>query len=79
MRASPSTRLKTDVHMQGVAVCKGGLAAPFSEDDLKRKLDSPDCEIRVAVRGKGKGTGPILDLRLHRRLHPHQRQLPDLK
>ncbi len=47
--------LKTDVHMQGVAVCKGGLAAPFSEDDLKRKLDSPECEIRVAVRGKGKG------------------------
>jgi glutamate N-acetyltransferase/amino-acid N-acetyltransferase len=46
---------KTDVHMQGVAVCKGGLAAPFSEAELKRKLDAPDCEIRVAVRGKGKG------------------------
>jgi glutamate N-acetyltransferase/amino-acid N-acetyltransferase len=46
---------RTDVHMQGVAVCKGGLAAPFSEDDLKRKLDAPDCEIRVSIRGKGKG------------------------
>jgi glutamate N-acetyltransferase/amino-acid N-acetyltransferase len=46
---------KTDVYMQGVAVCKGGLAAPFSEAELKRKLDAPECEIRVAIRGKGKG------------------------
>jgi glutamate N-acetyltransferase/amino-acid N-acetyltransferase len=46
---------KTDVHMQGVAVCKGGLAAPFSETELKQKLDAPDCEIRLAMRGKGKG------------------------
>ena len=47
--------LKTDIHMQNIAVCKGGLAAPFSEEELKRKLDAPDCEIRVTVRGKGKG------------------------
>jgi glutamate N-acetyltransferase/amino-acid N-acetyltransferase len=47
---------RTDVHMQGVAVCKAGLAAPFSEAELKRKLDAPDCEIRLAVRGKGKGS-----------------------
>ena len=46
---------KTDVHMQGVAVCKGGLAAPFSEVELKRKLDASECEIRVTIRGKGKG------------------------
>jgi glutamate N-acetyltransferase/amino-acid N-acetyltransferase len=46
---------KTDVHMQGVAVCKGGLAAPFSEAELKQKLDAPDCEIRLAIKGKGKG------------------------
>jgi glutamate N-acetyltransferase/amino-acid N-acetyltransferase len=46
---------KTDVHMQGVAVCKNGLAAPFSEAELKKKLDAPDCEIRLAVKGKGKG------------------------
>jgi glutamate N-acetyltransferase/amino-acid N-acetyltransferase len=46
---------KTDIHMQGIAVCKGGLAAPFSEAELKQKLDSPECEIRVAFRGKGKG------------------------
>ena len=47
---------KTDVYMQGVLVCRGGLAAPFSEPGLKRKLDAPECEIRVTVRGKGKGT-----------------------
>ena len=47
--------LKTDVHLQGVLVCRGGLAAPFSEPELKTKLDAADCEIRVSVRGKGKG------------------------
>ena len=47
--------LKTDVHLQGVAVCRGGLAAPFSEAELKQKLDAAECEIRVTVRGKGKG------------------------
>jgi glutamate N-acetyltransferase/amino-acid N-acetyltransferase len=36
-------------------VCRAGLAAPFSEDGLKQKLDARDCEIRVTVRGKGKG------------------------
>ena len=46
---------KTEISMQGVVVCKGGLAAPFSEQDLKQKLDAPDCEIRLAVKGKGKG------------------------
>jgi len=47
---------RVDIHMQGVLVCKQGLAAPFSEEDLKKKLDAPDCEIRVDVRGKGKGS-----------------------
>jgi len=47
---------KTDIHMQNVAVCRGGLAAPFSEAELKQKLDSAECEIRVALRGKGKGS-----------------------
>ncbi len=47
---------RTDVHMQGVVVCRGGLAAPFSEPELKAKLDDRECEIRFAIRGKGKGT-----------------------
>ncbi|HTS65144.1 MAG TPA: bifunctional glutamate N-acetyltransferase/amino-acid acetyltransferase ArgJ [Candidatus Acidoferrales bacterium] len=47
---------KTDIAMQGVTVCRGGLAAPFSEEELKQKLDARECSIRVAVRGKAKGT-----------------------
>ena len=46
---------KADIDMQGAAVCRGGLAARFSEADLKRKLDAPECEIRLALLGKGKG------------------------
>ncbi len=44
-----------DIEMQGVPVCRAGLAARFSEADLKRKLDAPECEIRLSLRGKGKG------------------------
>jgi glutamate N-acetyltransferase/amino-acid N-acetyltransferase len=46
---------KTDIFMQGIPVCKAGLAAPFSEAELKKKLDAAECEIRFAIRGKGKG------------------------
>lgn len=46
---------KVDIDMQGVPVCRGGLAARFSEAELKGKLDAPECEIRLALRGKGKG------------------------
>ena len=47
---------RTDVHMQDVLVCRGGLAAPFSEEELKTRLDAPECRIRLAVRGKGRGS-----------------------
>jgi glutamate N-acetyltransferase/amino-acid N-acetyltransferase len=47
---------KVSIEFQGVAVCKNGLAADFSEDDLKLKLDAPDCLIRFAIRGPGTGT-----------------------
>lgn len=46
---------KADIDMQGVAVCRGGLDADFDEVELKRKLDQPDCSIRFAIRGGGKG------------------------
>jgi len=46
---------RTEIAMQGVVVCRGGVAAPFSEAELKQKLDAPECEIRLAVRGAGKG------------------------
>jgi glutamate N-acetyltransferase/amino-acid N-acetyltransferase len=47
---------RTDIHMQGVLVCRAGLAAPFSESELKMKLDDAQCEIRLAVKGKGAGS-----------------------
>ena len=47
---------RADVLMQGVPVCRGGLAASFSEEELKKKLDRPECEIRLVIRGKGKGS-----------------------
>lgn len=47
---------KADVLMQGVPVCRGGLAASFSEEELKKKLDRPECAIRLVIRGKGKGS-----------------------
>lgn len=47
---------KTDIRLQQVLVCRGGLAADFDEPELKRKLDASECEIRVTIRGKGKGS-----------------------
>ena len=46
---------RTDVRLQGVLVCRGGLAAPFAEAELKKKLDAPECEIRMTIAGRGKG------------------------
>jgi glutamate N-acetyltransferase/amino-acid N-acetyltransferase len=46
---------RADIDMQGLPVCRGGLAAEFSEAELKARLDAPECEIRFAIRGKGKG------------------------
>jgi glutamate N-acetyltransferase/amino-acid N-acetyltransferase len=46
---------KVDIDMQGVPVCRGGLAADFSEEALTAKLDERDCHIRFAIRGGGRG------------------------
>ena len=46
---------KVDIDMQGLAVCRAGLAADFSEQELKQKLDDAECEIRFRIRGSGKG------------------------
>ena len=47
---------KVDIDLQGVPVCRCGLAADFSEDQLKKKLDESECLIRFAIAGKGKGS-----------------------
>ncbi len=47
---------RVDIELHGVPVCKAGLAAPFSEAELKQKLDAADCPIRFTLRGTGKGS-----------------------
>lgn len=44
---------KIDIYLQGVLVCRHGLAAPFDEADLKQKLDQPEVRIRMALNGGG--------------------------
>jgi glutamate N-acetyltransferase/amino-acid N-acetyltransferase len=44
-----------DIDLQGVLVCRGGLAADFAEPELKRKLDERECQIRFTIQGRGKG------------------------
>jgi glutamate N-acetyltransferase/amino-acid N-acetyltransferase len=44
------------IWLNGVMVCRKGLAAEFDEAGLSRKLDSPDCGIRFRIAGKGTGS-----------------------
>ena len=44
-----------DIDLQGVPVCRGGLAAEFEENELKEKLDAAEVRIKVASRSKRKG------------------------
>jgi glutamate N-acetyltransferase/amino-acid N-acetyltransferase len=46
---------RVDIDLQGVAVCRSGLAAEFSESDLKKKLDEAECEVKFTIRGRGRG------------------------
>ncbi|MEP7361814.1 MAG: bifunctional glutamate N-acetyltransferase/amino-acid acetyltransferase ArgJ [Acidobacteriota bacterium] len=46
---------QVDIAMQGILVCKGGLAAPFRESDLKKRLDEKDIFIEFAFRSKNAG------------------------
>lgn len=44
-----------DIDLQGMPVCRKGLAADFSEAELKQKLDGPEARIEICSRAKGKG------------------------
>ncbi|MGH9559256.1 MAG: bifunctional glutamate N-acetyltransferase/amino-acid acetyltransferase ArgJ, partial [Bryobacteraceae bacterium] len=46
---------RTDIELQGVRVCRGGLATEFDEDALKAKLDARECSVRFSIRGGGPG------------------------
>jgi glutamate N-acetyltransferase/amino-acid N-acetyltransferase len=47
---------RVHIDMQGIPVCRDGMAADFSEDELKKKLDEPECSIRFAIQSPDKGT-----------------------
>ncbi len=44
-----------DIEMQRTLVCRGGLAAPFDESELKQKLDEPEVRVRIVNKKGGKG------------------------
>ena len=46
---------QVDIAMQGILVCKAGLAAPFREKDLKKRLDEKDVFIEFAFHSKNSG------------------------
>jgi glutamate N-acetyltransferase / amino-acid N-acetyltransferase len=46
---------RVDIDFQGVAVCRSGVAADFSEEELKAKLDHPECAVKFTIRGRGRG------------------------
>jgi len=47
---------KVDIDLQSVPVCRAGLAADFSEAELKKKLDETECLIRFVLNGRGSGS-----------------------
>jgi glutamate N-acetyltransferase/amino-acid N-acetyltransferase len=46
---------RVDIDLEGVAVCRGGVATDFEESELKKRLDGDDCSIRFTIRRGGKG------------------------
>jgi len=46
---------KVEIYLQGVCVCRNGVAEPFSEHELKQKLDAREVIIRFRLRGRGQG------------------------
>lgn len=46
---------KVDIHIQGMRVCRNGLAENFSERELKAKMAARDCHIRFVLEGEAQG------------------------
>ena len=46
---------QVDIYLQGVRVCRKGLAAPFDEAAMKTKLDLKEIAIRFQIAGEGQG------------------------
>ncbi len=48
----PFDPAKVDIYIQGIRVCRGGLAAEFSEEEVERKMRAAECLVQVAIRGR---------------------------
>lgn len=46
---------RVDIDLNGFPVCRRGVAAEFSEEEVKRSLDAGETSVRLAIRGRGKG------------------------
>jgi glutamate N-acetyltransferase/amino-acid N-acetyltransferase len=46
---------KVSIYLQRVAVCRNGVAAEFSERELKQMMDEHECLIRFVIEGGGPG------------------------
>ncbi len=46
---------KVEIYLQRVCVCRNGVAEPFSEHELKQKLEETEVDIRFHLRGRGQG------------------------
>lgn len=46
---------KVEIYLQGVCVCRNGVAEPFNEHELKQKLDAREVIVRFHLRGRGQG------------------------
>jgi glutamate N-acetyltransferase/amino-acid N-acetyltransferase len=46
---------RVSIDLQGVPVCRNGVAADFSEAQMKEKLNARECLIRFSIRGRGRG------------------------
>jgi glutamate N-acetyltransferase / amino-acid N-acetyltransferase len=51
----PFDPTRVDIFLQGVQVCKAGLAADFSEPALTKLLEEPESSIRFVIRGGAPG------------------------
>ena len=51
----PFDATRIDIDLQNTPVCRGGLAYPMDEADMKKKLDAPECHIRFQIQGRAKG------------------------
>ena len=46
---------KVDIYLQGVPVCRSGVAAEFSEKDVEKRMRADECQVRFSIRGRHRG------------------------